>query len=68
MLFNKSTHSSGSSFFGKGTYEKIMSGVKNVAHVLDNGLVQAGISALAPEIGADLSLASKAGLLQKLKH
>jgi hypothetical protein len=65
MVFSKNNRSS---FFSKGNYEKLIGASKGIASVLDNGLVQAGITALAPEIGAGLSAASRAGLLQKIKN
>ena len=57
-----------SGFLGKGFNDKLIGGAKGLAHVLDNSMVGAGISAIAPEIGAGLAAAKKFGLLEKMKH
>jgi hypothetical protein len=50
----------------KGTYEnRLMGAVKFGGEILGNPLVQAGVTALNPEIGGALMLAKKAGLLKK---
>jgi hypothetical protein len=65
MAYSKSNYSG---FFSKGGFgDKLIGAGKGLAGILDNPLVQAGVSALAPEIGAGLTLASKAGILQKIK-
>ena len=57
-----------SGFLGKGFNDKLIGGAKGLAQVLDNPMVGAGITALAPEVGAGLAAAKKFGLLEKLKH
>ena len=64
MAYSKSNYSG---FFTKGFGDKLIGAGKGLAGILDNPLVQTGISALAPEIGAGLAVASKAGILQKIK-
>jgi len=65
MAYSKSNYSG---FFSKGGFgDKLIGAGKGLAGFLDNPLVQTGISALAPEIGAGLAVASKAGILQKIK-
>ena len=57
------------SFLGKGSFsDKLLGSAKGIANFLDNGIIQAGISALAPEVGSVITAASKAGLLQKVKN
>ena len=53
-----------SGFLGKGSF----GAAKGMVSFLDNGIVQAGISALAPEVGGVITAASRAGLLQKIKN
>ena len=65
MVFSKNNRSS---FFSKGNYDKLIGASKGLAGILDNGLVQTAVTALAPEIGAGLTAASRAGLLQKIKN
>ena len=65
MAYSKSNYSG---FFSKGNIgDRLLGTGKGLAGFLDNPLVQTGISALAPEIGAGLAVASKAGILQKIK-
>ena len=64
-MFGKNTHSG---FLGKGFGEKLIGAGKSLASVLDHPLVGAGITALAPELGAAIGTAKKFGLLEKLKH
>ena len=64
MAYSKSNYSG---FFTKGFGDKLIGAGKGLAGILDNPLVQAGVSALAPEIGVGLTMASKAGILQKIK-
>jgi len=53
-------------FGKKGTYEnRLMGAVKYGKDVLSNPLIQAGVTALNPEVGGALMLAKKAGLLKK---
>jgi hypothetical protein len=66
MVFN--SKGSNSPFLGKGFGDRLLGFAKGSAGFLDNGLVQAGLSALAPEVGAVVTAASKAGLLQKVKN
>lgn len=65
MAYSKSNYSG---FFTKGFGDRLIGAGKGLAGILDNSLVQAGVSALAPEIGAGLAMASKAGILQKIKN
>ena len=64
-MFGKNTFSG---FLGKGFGNKLIGAGKGLAKVLDEPLVQAGISAIAPEIGAGLATAKRLGVLEKLKH
>ena len=64
MAYSKSNYSG---FFTKGFGEKLIGAGKGLAGILDSPLVQAGVSALAPEIGAGLAMASKSGILQNIK-
>ena len=64
-MFGKSNFSG---FLGKGFHDKLIGGAKGLGHVLDNPMVGAGISALAPEIAVGLAAAKKFGLLEKIKH
>ena len=57
-----------SGFLGKGLGQKLIGGAKTLAHVLDEPIVHAGISAFAPEVGAAIGAAKKYGLLERLKH
>ena len=63
-MFGKNTFSG---FLGKGLNEKLIGAGKGLARVLDEPIVHAGISALAPEVGAAIGAAKKYGLLEKLK-
>ena len=65
MAYSKSNYSG---FFTKGFGDKLIGAGKGLAGILDNPLVQAGVSAIAPEIGAGLAVASKSGILQKIKN
>ena len=64
-MFGKNTYSG---FFGKGFNEKLIGAGKGLAHLIDNPIVGAGITALSPEVGAAVGVAKKIGLLEKLKH
>ena len=64
-MYDKSNHIP---YFGKNISAKLIGGVKGLARVLDEPLVQSGVTLLAPEIGAGLAVAKKVGLLEKLKH
>jgi hypothetical protein len=64
-MFGKNTFSG---FLGKGLGNKLIGAGKGLARVLDEPIVHAGISALAPEVGAAIGAAKKYGLLEKLKH
>ena len=65
-MFGKSTFSG---FMGKGGLgHRLIGAGKGLARVLDEPIVQAGISSFAPEVGAGLAAAHKYGLLEKLKH
>jgi hypothetical protein len=64
-MFGKNTFSG---FLGKGGFgDKLIGAGKGLARVLDEPIVQAGISAFAPEVGAGLAAAKKFGLLEKIK-
>jgi hypothetical protein len=65
MAYSKSNYSG---FFSKGFGDRLIGAGKGLAGILDNPLVQGGISVLAPEVGAGLAMASKAGILQKIKN
>jgi hypothetical protein len=64
-MFGKNNYSG---FLGKGFGEKLLGAGKGLARVLDEPLVQAGITAISPEIGVALGVAKRSGLLEKLKH
>lgn len=64
-MFHKNDHTP---FFGKGFASKLVGAGKGLARFVDNPVVQAGITALAPEVGAGLVAAKKYGLLEKLKN
>lgn len=53
--------------YAKGLGNKLIGGAKVVARILDEPIVQAGITALSPEIGAGIGVAKRMGILQKLK-
>lgn len=55
-------------FFGKNLSHKLIGGVKGLATVLDEPIVQSGLSLISPSLGAGLGVAKKIGLLEKLKH
>jgi hypothetical protein len=57
-----------SGFLGKGLGSKLVGAGKSLARILDEPVVQAGITALAPEVGVAIAGAKKYGLLEKLKH
>ena len=58
-----------SGFLGKGGLgSKLVGAGKSLARVLDEPVVHAGITALAPEVGAAIGAAKRYGLLEKLKH
>lgn len=57
-----------SGFLGKGFGSKLIGGAKGLARLVDEPIVQAGISALSPELGGALAVAKRVGLLEKLKH
>ena len=63
-MFPKNHHTP---FFGKGFSDKLVGAGKGLARFVDNPVVHAGITALAPEVGAGLAAAKKYGLLEKLK-
>lgn len=57
-----------SGFLGKGGLgQKLIGAGKGLARVLDEPIVQAGISSFAPEVGAGLAAAHKYGILEKMK-
>ena len=54
-------------YLGKNLSAKLMGGVKGIARVLDEPLVQSGDALIAPEVAAGLAVAKRAGILEKLK-
>ena len=64
-MFDKS---SVSRFFSKDLGHKILGASKGLARVLDEPVIQAGISSLAPELGVGLGVAKRIGLLEKVKN
>ena len=51
----------------KGDYShRFMSGIKGVARVAEDPVVQFGASMVAPEVAGGLALAKKTGLLKKI--
>ena len=57
-----------SNFFNKDLGHKLIGGAKGLARVLDEPVVQAGIGAIAPELGAGIGVAKRIGLLEKVKN
>jgi len=57
-----------SGFLGKGFSDKLVGAGKGLARFLDEPLVQAGITAFAPELGAGLASAKKLGILERIKN
>ena len=57
-----------SRFFSKDLGSKLIGGAKGLARVLDEPVVQAGLSSIAPELGAGLGAAKRIGLLEKVKN
>ena len=57
-----------SRFFSKDLGHKILGASKGLARVLDEPVIQAGISGLAPELGVGLGVAKRIGLLEKIKN
>ena len=55
-------------FFNKGVGQKIIGGIKGFASILDEPIVQTGISMFAPEVGAPLMTAKRLGVLEKVKN
>ena len=55
-------------YFSKGFGQQLIGAGKQVAGILDNPLVQAGVGVLAPEIAVGLAAAKKYGLLERVKH
>jgi len=53
--------------FSKDNTNKLIGAGKGIARFLDNDLVNAGVTAVAPELGIGLAAARKSGILQKLK-
>jgi hypothetical protein len=64
-MYEKSNHVP---FFGKGITGKIIGGVKGLARLADEPLVQSAVGLVAPEVAAGLAVAKRTGLLEKLKH
>ena len=55
-------------FFNKGVGQKIIGGIKGVASLLDEPIVQTGVSMFAPEVGIPLMTAKRLGVLEKVKN
>ena len=55
-------------FFNKGVGQKILGGIKGAASLLDEPIVQSGISMFAPEVGVPLMTAKRLGVLEKVKN
>ena len=55
-------------FFNKGVGQKILGGIKGIASVLDEPIVQTGISMFSPEVGIPLQTAKRLGVLEKVKN
>lgn len=66
MFYNKNNSHGG--FLGKGFGGKLIGAGKAAASFFDNNMVNAGVTALSPELGLALGAARKAGILEKLKH
>ena len=64
-MFGKNTFNA---FMGKGNYDKLIGGAKGFASLLDESIVQAGVSALAPELAIGYGALKRTGLLEKFKH
>ena len=54
--------------FLKDTGNKLIGASKGIAKFLDNDLVNAGVTALVPELGIGLAAARKSGVLEKIKN
>lgn len=65
MAFHKTQQSP---FFGKNVGNKLIGAGKGLASILSEPLVQAGVSALSPELGVALGVAKRTGFLEKMKH
>lgn len=66
MIFGKNSFSG---FLGKGNLANNLLGAgKTLGKLLDEPIIHAGITAIAPEIGAGIAAAKKFGLLERLKH
>ena len=66
MFFSKGSNLG--KLFSKETGHKLIGGAKGIAKFLDNDLVNAGITALAPEVGIGLAGARRSGILEKIKN
>ena len=64
-MFCKNTHSA---FLGKGFGHKLIGAGKGLAGLLDEPIVQSGVSALSPEIALGYGALKRTGLLEKIKH
>ena len=64
-MFCKNTHSA---FLGKGFGHKLIGAGKGLAGLLDEPIVQAGVSALSPEVALGYGALKRTGLLEKIKH
>ena len=64
-MFGKNTFSG---FLGKENYDKLIGAGKGLAGLLDEPMVQASVSALAPEIAIGYGALKRTGLLENFKH
>ena len=64
-MFGKSQFSG---FLTKGNYDKLIGGAKGFASLLDEPIVEAGVSAIAPELAIGYGALKRTGLLEKFKH
>ena len=64
-MFCKNLHSG---FLGKGFGNKLIGAGKGLAGLLDEPIVQAGVSALSPEVALGYGALKRTGLLEKIKH
>lgn len=64
-MFDKSAHTS---FFKKGVGKSALGIAKGTIRMLDDGMVQGVLSTIVPEVGVPVVVASKLGLLEKIKR
>ena len=64
-MFGKSQFSG---FLTKGNFDKLIGAGKGFASLLDEPIVQTGVSAIAPELAIGYGALKRTGLLEKFKH